>query len=136
MQEIHVAAGIVWQQGRFLAAKRPEGKVQAGYWEFPGGKIEQDESPEEALVREFMEEMNITPRVWTYWKHVRHEYCELTVNLHFYHITGYEGTVRPLEGHEVGWFTHDEAMRLPFLEADLAIVDELKDCPHAKGGAA
>lgn len=131
MQEIHVVAGIVWQNGRFLAAKRPAGKQYAGYWEFPGGKIEADESPEEALVREFREEMNITPLSWAFWRHVRHEYCELTVNLFFYHITAYDGTVHPLEGHEIGWFSHDEAMAMPFLEADIAVVDALKDVAHA-----
>ncbi len=126
MQELHVVAGIVWKDGRFLAARRPEGKRFAGFWEFPGGKIETDESPEAALVREFREEMAITPREWSFWQHVRHEYCELTVNLYFYHITVFDGAVVPLEGHEVGWFTHDEAMRMPFLEADIAIVDALK----------
>ncbi|UZP67023.1 (deoxy)nucleoside triphosphate pyrophosphohydrolase [Desulfovibrio mangrovi] len=135
MKHITVVAGIVWNQGRFLAAKRPEDKPFAGFWEFPGGKIESGETPDHALVREFVEEMNITPTAWEYWREVQHEYPDLTVTLHFFHITDYDGTVHPLEGHEIGWFTHAEAMAMPFLEADIAIVDDLRHVPYAKPAA-
>ena len=131
MKHITVVAGIVWNKGRFLAAKRPEGKPFAGFWEFPGGKIEPGESADHALVREFAEEMNIIPTAWEYWREVRHEYPELTVTLHFFHITEYNGDLHPLEGHEIGWFTHAQAMSMPFLEADIAIVDDLQHVQYA-----
>ncbi|GFM37803.1 (deoxy)nucleoside triphosphate pyrophosphohydrolase [Desulfovibrio psychrotolerans] len=130
MKEIHVVAGIVWRNGRFLAARRPEGKAHAGFWEFPGGKMEPGETREQALVREFREEMSITPLVWEFWRTVRHAYPEQVVHLYFYHITSFAGSVHPAEGHETGWFSHEQALELPFLEADIAVVRELRNAPY------
>ena len=56
---LEVVAGIVWRDGRLLAALRPEGKILGGYWEFPGGKMEAGESMEQALARELREESSI-----------------------------------------------------------------------------
>lgn len=126
-RSITVVAGIVWNDDTFLAARRPEDAPFGGYWEFPGGKIEPDEKPEEALVREFQEEMDITPSCWSFWKTVNHEYEELSVTLLFFHVFGFEGTVVPKEGHEVRWVKPQDATELPFLEADVPIVELLAD---------
>ncbi|MCG8530157.1 MAG: (deoxy)nucleoside triphosphate pyrophosphohydrolase [Desulfovibrionales bacterium] len=123
---ITVVAGIVWQNDTYLAARRPDDAPFGGFWEFPGGKIEPDETPEHALVREFQEEMDITPTDCTFWQTVTHDYAELSVTLHFFHITRFEGTVFAKEGHTVQWVTPSEALSLTFLEADIPVVQQLE----------
>ena len=122
---ITVVAGIVWKDKVYLAARRPENAPFGGFWEFPGGKIEPEETPEQALVREFQEELDITPREWSFWKTVTHEYEKLSVTLLFFHITRFDGTIAPQEGHTVQWVTPEEACTLNFLEADIPIVQQL-----------
>ena len=122
---ITVVAGIVWDGERYLAARRPANAPFGGFWEFPGGKIEPEETPEAALVREFQEELDITPTRWKYWQTVTHEYEELIVTLLFFHITEFEGTLIPQEGHTVQWVMPHEACNLDFLKADIPIVQAL-----------
>lgn len=122
---ISVVAGILWRAGRFLAVQRPEGKLHAGFWEFPGGKVEPGESLEAALVREFEEELGLTPLKYSFWREKRHTYPELTVHLHFFQITEAAGAPLALEGHRVAWVAPAEARELPFLEADASIVAAL-----------
>lgn len=133
-RRIAVVAGILWDGGRFLAVERPQGKPQAGFWEFPGGKIEPGEAPADALARELREELGVTPVQAAFWRTVRHDYPHLSVELHFFHVTGFTGTVTALEGHRFAWLTWDQAMRLPFLEADLPLVADLLDGPVPGGG--
>jgi len=124
-KSITVVAGIVWESGRYLAARRPDNAPFGGFWEFPGGKIEPEESPEDALVREFQEELAVTPTQLTYWQTITHEYEELIVTLLFFHITAFNGTLNPQEGHTLQWVTPQEANELDFLEADVPIVKQL-----------
>lgn len=133
-RRIAVVAGILWDGERFLAVERPEGKPQAGFWEFPGGKIEPGEAPADALARELREELDVTPVDAMFWRTVRHDYPHLSVELHFFHVTRFTGTVTALEGHRFAWLTWEEAMRLPFLEADLPLVADLRDGPVPGGG--
>ena len=122
MKTIQVAAGIVWRQGRFLAARRPEGKDRAGYWEFPGGKQEPGESMEEALRRELREELGISCVAVAPWRTVTHDYPEMTVVLHFMHVTAFSGEPVPHDGQELLWVTPEEARLRPFLPADEGVV--------------
>lgn len=126
MQTLSVVAGILWRKDTFLVAKRPEGSAHEGFWEFPGGKIEPKETQSAALVREFQEEMNITPTSYTFWKKVQHTYTTVAVTLYFYHIMEWTGKLAPLEGHEIRWVSCEEAQSLPFLEADLPLITELQ----------
>jgi len=119
------AVALLDKDNRVLLAQRPEGKSMAGLWEFPGGKIEPGETPEAALVREFQEELDITPTEWKYWQTLTHEYEELIVTLLFFHITAFEGTLIPQEGHTVQWVMPHEACELDFLKADIPIVQAL-----------
>jgi 8-oxo-dGTP diphosphatase len=122
--EIDVVAAVIWRDGRFLAARRPEGKPQAGYWEFPGGKVEPGESLERALARELDEELGIRPAEAAFWCEKRHAYPHLRVRLHFFHVYRFTGRLTPREGHELRWLTPGAA-DVPFLEADTQIVDLL-----------
>lgn len=131
MNTVQVAAGIIWENGRFLAARRPEGKARAGFWEFPGGKREDGENMEETLCRELREELDITCLRVLPWREVTHEYPDIRVRLHFMHVTAFTGTPRPEDGQELRWVTPDEARSLPFLPADLAVLAEL-EAPEQK----
>ena len=94
MTSIVVAGGIIWQDDHLLAALRPQGKPMAGYWEFPGGKLEPGETAEQALCRELREELGISVRACRLWQIVEHDYAErdLHVQLHFFHVTAFDGT--------------------------------------------
>ncbi len=122
MTTIEVAAGIIWRGDRFLAAKRPEGKPRAGFWEFPGGKREHGESMEETLHRELREELGIACASVMPWRTFSHDYPEMTVILHFMHVTEFFGEPAPHDGQELRWITPEEARLLPFLPADEGIV--------------
>jgi 8-oxo-dGTP diphosphatase len=129
---VRVVAGVLWRGGRFLAMQRPEGKLHAGRWEFPGGKVEPGESLEAALVREFEEELGLTPLEFRFWLEKRHVYTELTVHLHFFQITEAAGAPQPLEGHHFAWVAPAEAAELPFLDADAPIVRQLAAMPNSR----
>jgi len=125
MQTVQVAAGIIWKNGRFLAAKRPEGKPRAGYWEFPGGKQEPGESIRETLVRELREELDILCVTVLMWQSLCHDYPDLRVVLHFMHVVEFSGEPLPKDGQLLRWLTPEEARKLPFLPADKAVIDAL-----------
>lgn len=123
---VQVAAGIIWREGRFLAAKRPEGKPRAGFWEFPGGKQEEGESIEATLRRELDEELGITCAALVPWKRVEHAYPELRVILHFLHVTAFQGEPAARDGQELRWVTPEEARALSFLPADREVVANVR----------
>ena len=126
-QTIDVAAGIIWRGGLFLAAQRPTNKIMEGYWEFPGGKLEGNESPEEALKRELAEELGIGVSEASYWQCVEHHYAErkVTVRLYFFHVTEFVGEPCPVEGQNLRWVSPDEAPGLGFLPADAGVLEQL-----------
>ncbi len=101
---IDVAAGILLQEdGRFLLASRPAGKPYAGYWEFPGGKLEAGETAQAALERELMEELGIHTTTATPWIVQTFAYPHATVRLHFFRITAWRGEPHPHEGQSFAW---------------------------------
>ena len=128
MTTLDVVAGILWRNGRCLAVQRPEGKPHAGQWEFPGGKIEAGETPEQALIRELREELSVEARQLRFWTSREHTYTEPArhVRLHFFHVDDFRGEARPNEGQTLRWLRPEEAPALPFLEADKALVQELR----------
>jgi 8-oxo-dGTP diphosphatase len=98
-----VAAAVIERPGEFLLAQRLEGKPYAGYWEFPGGKIEPGEDPREALVRELREELGIEVTEATPWITRFHAYTHAAVRLHFYRVTAWTGEPQPLEDQAIRW---------------------------------
>ena len=105
---VEVAAAVLLRAGgrEFLLAQRPAGKVYAGYWEFPGGKVEPGESVREALVRELREELGITVTACAPWLTRTFTYPHASVRLNFWRVTAWEGEIgitAPLEHDAVDW---------------------------------
>jgi len=101
---IEVAAAVLQRpDGSFLLAQRPPGKIWAGYWEFPGGKIEPGETPYHALVRELREELGIEVETAYPWITRVFAYPHATVRLNFFRVTAWRGELHPHEGQEFAW---------------------------------
>ncbi|MDD2915498.1 MAG: Nudix family hydrolase [Gallionella sp.] len=101
---VEVAAAVLQRpDGSFLLAQRPADKIWAGYWEFPGGKIEAGETPYHALVRELREELGITVTNAYPWLTRVFTYPHATVKLHFFRVTEWSGELHPHEGQEFAW---------------------------------
>ncbi len=99
-----VAVGILIRaDGALLLSTRPEGKPYAGYWEFPGGKIEAGESVEQALRRELIEELGVTIGTAPVWKVTEHDYPHALVRLHWCKVYGWSGAFEMREGQQMAW---------------------------------
>jgi 8-oxo-dGTP diphosphatase len=120
-----VAAVILRADGAFLLAKRPPGKVYAGWWEFPGGKVEAGEPAAHALARELHEELGIeVRRAWPWLTRV-FTYPHATVRLNFFRVTEWEGEPHPKEGQSLAWQRLDAPMVEPMLPANAPILASL-----------
>lgn len=103
---VEVAAAVLQRpDGTFLLAQRPPDKIWAGYWEFPGGKIEPGETPYHALVRELHEELGIIVKTAYPWITRIFTYPHATVRLHFFRVTEWSGELHPHEGQQFAWQT-------------------------------
>jgi 8-oxo-dGTP diphosphatase len=103
---VDVAVGVLVQaDDQFLLTSRPEGKVYAGYWEFPGGKLEAGESVEQALRRELQEELGITIGAAQVWKTQMVDYPHALVRLHFCKVWDWQGELQMREAQSHAWQT-------------------------------
>ena len=103
---VDVAVGVLMRaDGQFLLTSRPEGKVYAGYWEFPGGKLEAGESIEQALCRELQEELGITIAQAQAWKTQMVDYPHALVRLHFCKVWDWQGELQMREAQSYAWQT-------------------------------
>jgi 8-oxo-dGTP diphosphatase len=103
---VDVAVGVLIDaEGRFLLATRPAGKPYAGYWEFPGGKLEVGESVEQALGRELDEELGIAIGPVQRWKVELMDYPHARVRLHFCKVFSWQGEFEMREGQQMAWQT-------------------------------
>ena len=103
-KEIDVAVGVlIRQDGAFLLTSRPSGKVYEGYWEFPGGKLEEGETVEQALRRELQEEIGITIGEVTPWRVELVDYPHALVRLNFCKVFKWTGQLQMHEGQSFAW---------------------------------
>ncbi|MFC7407761.1 NUDIX domain-containing protein [Hydrogenophaga atypica] len=126
-----VAVGIlIRQDGALLLSTRPEGKAYAGYWEFPGGKIEAGETVTEALRRELIEELGVTIGEAHEWKVTEHDYPHALVRLHWCKVFDWSGGFEMREGQQMAWQTFPLTVSpvlpgaypvLDWLEAELGV---------------
>lgn len=129
---IHVACGVlVNASGEVLLAQRPEGKIAAGYWEFPGGKIESDESPLQALTRELHEELGVQLREAAPLIRFAHDYSNRRIVLDTWRVTGFEGTPQSCEGQALRWLAVERFAELaPLLPTVMPIERALRQPAH------
>ncbi|HEY5900679.1 MAG TPA: Nudix family hydrolase [Burkholderiales bacterium] len=127
---IEVAAAVIERpDGRFLLAQRPAGKVYAGYWEFPGGKVERGESAEHALFRELHEELGIDVESAYPWITREHVYPHGHVRLNFFRVTRWRGEPQPREDQAIAWQAPDAPIAEPMLPANAPVLASLA-LPH------
>ncbi|MEN1728310.1 MAG: Nudix family hydrolase [Pseudomonadota bacterium] len=128
---IDVAAAVIRDSsGRLLLAQRPEGKHLAGLWEFPGGKCEPDEAPEQALARELHEELGIDVDSSTALLSLTHHYPEKSVRLLIRLVEAWHGEPHGREGQPLDWFELAQARELPMPAADRPILQALSLDPR------
>ena len=127
---VDVAVGILVDgQGRFLLTSRPPGKVYAGYWEFPGGKLEPGETVEQALRRELQEEIGVTIGEAPVWRIEEFDYPHARVRLHFCRVRQWSGDLVMHEGQEMSW-ERLPVRCAPLLPATEPVVQWLADELH------
>ena len=124
---IHVVAGIIFSADRssvLLSLRKPD-QHQGNCWEFPGGKIEPEESMEDALARELFEELNISPTHSEFYCDIAHDYTDKKVHLHFFRVTSFSGEPRGRENQQVQWFPLQAIAQLEFPEGNKPVLAQL-----------
>ena len=123
------AVALIDRDGRVLLARRPEGKSMAGLWEFPGGKVEPDETPEAALVRELHEELGI--ETWhsclAPLSFASHAYGRFHLLMPLFACRKWQGQPTPREMQELRWVRPLDMKRYPMPPADLPLIAVLRD---------
>ena len=109
--------------------QRPKGKAHAGLWEFPGGKIEQDETPEQTIVRELREELGIEPceRCLQPFSFATHAYEDFDLFMPLFLCRQWDGFARPKEGQVLKWLFPDQLPKLDLVPADIPLAREVAD---------
>jgi 8-oxo-dGTP diphosphatase len=121
------ACALVDPDGRVLIAQRPTGKPMAGLWEFPGGKVEAGEQPEQTLIRELKEELGIAVNVACLapLTFASHAYPDFHLLMPLYVCRRWEGTVKALEGQNVTWVRPNRLRDYPMPPADEPLISHL-----------
>ena len=124
---VEVAAAVLLRpDGTFLLAQRPQGRIWAGYWEFPGGKLEPGETARDALCRELKEELGITVETAYPWITRVFTYPHATVRLNFFSVRRWRGELHPHEGQQFSWQHSSEVAVHPLLPANAPILRALE----------
>ncbi len=124
MKTIRVVAAIIHKDGKIFATQRGYGAYK-DYWEFPGGKIEAGETPEEALIREIKEELATTIRPERFVMTVEYDYPEFHLSMDCFICSIVEGEPELLEHESACWLTMEHLHDMNWLPADLLVVDRL-----------
>ncbi|MBR0544100.1 MAG: (deoxy)nucleoside triphosphate pyrophosphohydrolase [Bacteroidaceae bacterium] len=125
MKQIEVVAAVIRKDGRVFATQRGYGDWE-GWWEFPGGKIEQGETPEEALRREILEELQAEISVDEFLCTVEYDYPKFHLTMHCYFCSLLSETFHLNEHEAAQWLKADELDNIRWLPADVMVVEELK----------
>ena len=123
---LEVVAALIWDKDKFMICQRPAHKARGLLWEFVGGKVEQGETKEQALVRECQEELAVILSVGDVFMEVVHEYPYITVHLTLFNATIAEGVPQKLEHNDISWISVSEIDNYNFCPADVKILDRIK----------
>jgi 8-oxo-dGTP diphosphatase len=126
VKETEVVAALIWKGDRFLICQRPAHKTRGLLWEFVGGKVEPNETKEQALRRECREELDIEVETESVFFEVLHDYPDLRVRLTLFHARIMRGEPKLLEHNDLRWITVEEIEQYHFCPADETILEELK----------
>lgn len=126
MKTINVVAAIIIKDNKIFATQRGYGEFKDG-WEFPGGKVEQGEAPENAIVREIKEELDTVIEVKEYFDTVEYDYPNFHLSMKCYICTVVSGKLELLEHEAAKWLDKDSLDTVDWLPADFGLVDKLKD---------
>ena len=123
------ACALIDADGRVLMAQRPAGKDHAGRWEFPGGKVEANESPEQAVRRELFEELNVEPceSCLQPFSFASFAYPEFHLIMPLFLCRQWDGFLRAKEGQATKWIWPDKIMELDLVPADVDLASQLRD---------
>ncbi|HTV57552.1 MAG TPA: (deoxy)nucleoside triphosphate pyrophosphohydrolase [Verrucomicrobiae bacterium] len=123
----NVVAGLIWNQGKILVCQRRKWDTFALLWEFPGGKLEPNETPAEGLRRELREELGVEASIGAEIYRTGHRYTQMKepLELIFFHAKADPGAMRPLAFEQIRWLTPDSLPELEFLPADREFVERL-----------
>ncbi len=124
-RKIEVVAAIIIKDGKLFTTQRGYGDFKDG-WEFPGGKMEPGETPQEALARELREELEIKVEVGKLVKTIKYEYPKFFLTMHCFLTTIKQGTPNLLEHEDARWVTKEEIDSVAWLPADLEVIPEIK----------
>jgi len=125
MKQVHVAVGVIVSDGEVFLTKRHSDAHQGGKWEFPGGKVEQDETVAQALLRELKEEVAIDVLACQPLMVIEHDYGDKQVKLEIFIVDQFAGEAQALEGNEQAWVPIQELENVDFPDANKAIVSKL-----------
>ena len=126
MKITEVVAALIWRDDKFMICQRPAHKARGLLWEFVGGKVEEGETKQQALIRECREEIAVTLDVGEVFMDVTHTYPDLTVHLTLFNATIAEGEPQMLEHVDIRWITPREIPEYDFCPADVEILDKLR----------
>lgn len=123
-----VCAALIDQDGRILVTRRPDNKPYGGFWEFPGGKLEENESPQAALSRELKEELAIYTCCGCFhpFRFISHPYPDCHALVPVFSCRFWEGIPRGVEGQELRWIRPEDAKTLSMLEGNASLISELR----------
>ncbi len=122
---IPVTAGILERDGRVLIARRKPGRHMANKWEFPGGKVEAGESPEQSLARELQEELAVRARIGAFLCRERWEGDGISLELLVYRVDSFEGVPELREHEEIRWVLPEELRSFELADSDRKVVETL-----------
>ncbi len=124
-KKIEVSAGVIWRGGKIYIQQRLKDGLMADLWEFPGGKIESGESPEECLDREIREELGVEIQIQNKLMTIKHSYTQFRVTLHVYKCRLLKGKIKAVSCQQWKWVDPGSLSQFPFPAANKRIVDSL-----------
>lgn len=129
-QIIQTVIGIIKRDNKFLLNERPKDKPYSGYWEFPGGKIEPNESSQAALARELEEELGISVRSSEFWFQHKHAYPDKIVTLEIWFITEFVGEPQGKENQILQWMDLESIPQINLLDGNWEIINRLQELSY------